>query len=585
MVLCILFVYRDVGKCEFIGFDDDLYVSENVYVQQGLTLSGVKWAFTAQHASTWQPLVWLSYMAESQMLHHDLRPALFHWTNLLLHIANSILLFLLLSKATSCFWESFFVASLFALHPLHVESVVWVAERKDVLSTFFWMLTLWFYTKYTRRPGVVVYALFVVALAMGLMAKPMLVTIPFVMILMDYWPLRRMQKGIGFIVTEKIPLLLPVLASCVITFMVQKKGGSLVSFDQVPFIVRLADAPVFYVNYIVKMFRPWPLAVLYPHPGMYPLWRIAGSVALLCFVSIVVLQRRRKEPYLLTGWLWYLGTMVPVIGLIQIGLHGMADRFAYIPLVGLYIMIAWPVGNIVRQRNVSPKYVIVAVIMVLSALAAITHVQVRYWKDNITLFSHAVNVTKNNWAMHNCLGAAMERAGDMDAALGEFAIAAQINPTRPRIFYNMGCVLQRTGKVDASVVAYQKALDIDDKYLKARFNSGCALEQLGRYAEAIAQYEEVLKLDAGHIMAYNNLGNVCSKQGLLEDAAKHYESALLIDPGYVNARYNLGVVLFRMQRLGEAVEQFKEVVRRQPGHASALENIGIILQRMKKTND
>lgn len=584
VVIAVLSVYRHAGECEFIGFDDDLYVSENHYVQQGLSVESLKWAFTATHASTWQPLVWLSYMVESQILGHEITPGLFHWTNLLLHAGNTVLLFYLLYLMTGLFWPSFFVCTLFGLHPVHVESVVWVAERKDVLSTLFWLLTLIFYVRYTRAVSVSKYIAFTLFFTLGLMAKPMLVTIPIIMLILDYWPLDRSDLGVKRLLAEKIPLLLPVAISCVITVIVQKAGGSVASLDDVPALVRFANVPVFYSEYIFKLFWPNPLAVLYLHPGMPSLYECMLAILFLTAISISVVKCIKSYPFLVAGWLWFIVTMFPVIGLISFGLHGIADRFLYIPAIGIYIMIAWSGMHMALSiKNKTYQYLLFFLpVIVIVALAYMTSRQIRLWQSNVTLFSHAISVTPDNWAMHNCLGAALDRQGDTDEALECFEQAVSINTKRPRLFYNLGCALQKKGRIDEAIDAYRSALDMSSTYMKARYNIGVALEQQERFDEALKEYQSVQEADPANLMTYNNMGTVYVKQGRIDKAQKCYLDALDIDPNYLKARYNLGAILFQKGQLKEAAFQFTDILRKQPDHQAARQSLSLVLDKMKQ---
>ncbi len=581
LAISMFSVYSYVGRCEFIGFDDDLYVSENQYVRQGLTLESINWAFTASHASTWQPIVWLSYMIESHIQGHQITPALFHWTNLVLHVVNAGLLLYLLYLATGSFWPSVFVSAVFAMHPVHVESVVWVAERKDVLSTLFWMLSLIFYVRYTNVPSRGRYILFTSMFVLGLMAKPMLVTIPLVMLLLDYWPLKRGELGLTSLLLEKAPLLVPAFISAVITVAVQKTGGSVVSLDELSILSRILNVPVFYSMYILKLFWPADLAVLYLHPGMPPLYAILFGVLFLAFVTALAVRYMKSCPFLLIGWLWYLVTMLPVIGVISFGLHGIADRFLYIPAIGIYMMVAWGVAEFVAFKKSGTLFSFVCglSIALIAGLGYMTNCQVRLWKDNITLFTHAINVTKDNWAMRNCLGAARERKGDLKGALTEFRTAAEINPRRPRIFYNIGCTLQKQGAINDAVEAYIHALKLSDSFFKARYNLGVAYEHQRRFDEALEEYTKVLEAEPEHLMAYNNMGTVYTKQGRLDLALNCYQDVLAIEPDYIKAEYNLGAILFQLGRYKEAAVQFSEILQKQPDNTAARQNLVLCLNK------
>jgi len=361
LVLTTIVVYFQVGQFEFLDYDDNLYVTENHAVKAGLSQKGLRWAFKAIYVANWHPLTWASHMVDVQL--YGLNPGAHHFTNVLFHILNAILLFHFFRKITGTLWRSAFVAALFALHPLHVESVAWIAGRKDVLSTFFWLVTMLSYTGYVKQPTIWRYLPVMTFFALGLMVKPMVVTLPFVLLLLDYWPFGRLtihqlgdnrgsgcQKKIFFrLVIEKIPLFILTIASCIVTFMVQSKGGAVESLIRFPLTDRMTNALVSYARYVLKMIWPSHLAVFYPHPGIWPLWQFAGAILFLALIFILVIKTYRKKPYLMVGWLWYIGTLVPVIGLVQVGKQAMADRYTYIPLIGLFVMIAWGAEELLKR--------------------------------------------------------------------------------------------------------------------------------------------------------------------------------------------------------------------------------------------
>ena len=411
LVMATLAVYWQVQNFDFVNFHDDDYVYENRHVKEGLTLESVTWAFTTIHAGNWHPLTWLSHMLDSHV--YGMNSGRHHLTNLLFHIANTLLMFMVFRKMTDSLWQSGFVAGLFALHPLHVESVAWVSERKDVLSTFFWMLTKWSYIWYVEHPVVRRYILVVLFFALGLMSKPMLVTLPFVLLLLDFYPLNRFQfqqsdgsanaqqKSIALrLILEKTPLFVLVAMSSAITFYAQKHGGAVASLKVIPLKARVANALVSYANYIGKMVYPSKLTVLYPHPGMLPWWKIAGACFLLVSISFLAIRVVKQSPYFAMGWLWYLGTLVPVIGLVQVGSQSMADRYTYVPLIGIFIIIAWGIPELVAQWRYRKIWLATLATVILTILMAMTWKQVGYWKNSITLFEHTLKVTTNNALPH-----------------------------------------------------------------------------------------------------------------------------------------------------------------------------------------
>ncbi|HEV8132234.1 MAG TPA: tetratricopeptide repeat protein [Acidobacteriota bacterium] len=495
----------------FIEYDDDLYVTQNRHVQAGPTGDTLKWAFTTTEGANWHPLTWISHALDCRFF--GLNPKGHHLTNLLFHLANTLLLFVALSSMTGSLWRSAFVAALFAVHPLHVESVAWVAERKDVLSTLFWILTLAAYNHYVRQPSTARYLLVVLTFVMGLMAKPMLVTLPLVLLLLDFWPLRRMSQprlqtaGVtespAKLVAEKLPLCCISIASSIITYLAQRKEGAVGSLEQLPLSERFGNALVSYVQYIQKAVWPSRLAVFYPHPASsLPIWQVAGSFLLLAAITALVFYSARRQPYLVTGWFWFLGTLVPVLGLIQVGQQAMADRYTYVPLIGLFIAVAWGVPELLAEFRQRKLLLGIAAVLVVLALATVTHVQAGYWRDTLMLFDHAIQVVPSNYLAHNNLGVVLHRLGYLDAAISEFSASLRIKPgyrlardNYAKAHYNLGVVLALEGKVDQAIVHYSEALRIEPRYSKAHLQLGEAMAKQGRMDEAWKEYEILKTLD------------------------------------------------------------------------------------------
>ena len=468
LALATLAVYAQVFTCDFINFDDNLYVTDNSHIQSGLTWQGIKWAFTTNQAYNWHPLVWISHILDCQL--YGLNPIGHHLTNLIFHIINTLLLFLVFKNMTGQIWPSAFVAALFALHPLHVESVAWVSERKDVLSTFFWLLTMWFYIRYVRRKTFATYLPVMISLALGLMAKQMLVTLPFVLLLLDYWPLNRFGqnqpkgrdkktiKTASFLYCfkEKIPLLILSAIASLVVLLVQSEA-TLVKL--IPFKYRLGNALVAYAKYIIKMFWPARLGILYPHPGSeLPVWQVMTAVCMLLFISIAVILAGRRHKYLAVGWFWFLGTLVPVIGLVQVGLQGMADRYTYVPLIGLFIILAWGAADIFGKLRYKTTVLSIAAIVILSALSTLTWLQVGHWQNSFTLFEHTVAVTTNNDLMHFNLGSMYLREGKTDEAIKHYTESVRIKPDQPTIHNNLAILFGRQGKYDKAIESYRQVL-------------------------------------------------------------------------------------------------------------------------------
>jgi tetratricopeptide (TPR) repeat protein len=510
-----LAVYFQVHSFAFINLDDPAYVSGNQNVQAGVTLKTIKWALGTGLCSNWHPLTWLSLMLDSQLL--GFNPAVFHLVNVFFHIANALLLFLVLKQMTNSLWQSAFVAALFALHPLHVESVAWVSERKDVLSTFFWLLTMAAYLRYVKKPGAGGYLLIMVVFALGLMAKPMLVTLPFVLLLLDYWPLNRISRFspqiIYRLVWEKVPLLALAAGSSVITFFVQHNSQAVVTLTMFPIKYRLLGVFVSYAEYIEKMFWPVKLAFFYPNPGQEVsiLYAVMSAIFLLA-VTILILLFSKNHRYLITGWFWYIGTLVPVIGIVQVGSQAIADRYSYITLTGLFIIIAWGMGELSAKWQYRKIALQISAYTVLCALASITYIQTGYWKNTLTLSEHAVKVTKDNYLAYFSAIPYLREQGRMEDAVQFSYEAVKIQPDNPDALQNMGlslCYANRTGEA----IAYlEKALQIQPQNSAIHNNLGIALGSQRRYDEAIVHFKKALQIDPNSTDAKNNLNIALTKK-------------------------------------------------------------------------
>jgi Flp pilus assembly protein TadD len=563
LIAIILITYWPMQYFEFANYDDDIYVTENIHVCSGLTKDSVIWAFTTMDAGFWHPLTWLSLMFDYELYRSN--PTGYHWTNVLFHIANTLLLFLALNRMTGAIWRSGFVAALFAVHPLHVESVAWIAERKDVLSTFFWMLTMYAYAIYVERPGVWKYVLVFISFSLGLMAKPMLVTLPCVLLLLDYWPLHRFEfiKSTGnfvdvekhspftdkkffsttHLILEKVPLFVLVIIVSIATYIAEQKLGALGLQEIFPFTARLANALISYTAYIWKMIWPVHLSVYYPHPGNWPLTYLIVSFLILIIITAVAMRTLKTHPYFAVGWLWYLGCLVPVIGLIQVGSHAMADRYTYIPLTGLFIIVAWGVPDILRQWR--HKRLILSILsgLVLVSLIMCTTVQVKYWENGISLFQHAVNMTGDNGIILNNFGNALARKGRIEEAISQYTKAINLQPNNAEAYNNLGKVLTIQGKYNEAINEYKKVIILKPRHIKAYFNIGVAYSELGNYQEAIFYYLEALKIKADFVAAYNNLGIAYARMGDIDQAILHFQKALAIFPNYESAKNNLRIAI------------------------------------------
>ncbi|HVO85319.1 MAG TPA: tetratricopeptide repeat protein [Syntrophobacteria bacterium] len=583
-------VFWQVGSHDFIAFDDPEYVIDNPMVRAGLTLQGLKWAFSTFAAANWHPLTWLSHMLDCELF--GLNPGRHHLASLFFHLLNTLLLFLVLVKMTTALWRSAVVAALFAIHPLHVESVAWIAERKDVLSTSFWMLTLWAYSRYAEKPGRTSYLVALILYALGLMAKPMLVTLPFVLILLDYWPLGRWPTGglvheprqhggrVASLFREKTPFILLAALSSTVTLIAQWQGGAVSPTEIIPLGVRLCNALVAYLLYLVKMVWPVGLAVFYPHPGpSLPLWLVLLAILVLVGVTLWVLRAGTGQPYLVTGWLWYLGTLLPVIGLIQVGDQAMADRYSYIPLIGPFMMISWGLPALAARWRLPRILLPILTATALSALLCVSWVQVRHWRDSVTLFAHTLSVTTNNSRMHNNLANVLARQGKIEEALTHYEEALVIQPNAPQAQSNLGAVLVSMGRVEEGIGHYREALRLDPNLAAVHNNLGVVLAEQGKSEEALRHYLKAIELRPDYAEAHNNLGNLLADHGKLAEAVARFQEALRLQPFYPDAYNNLGVALARQDRLREAIPHFERALELQPDFEQARRNLATALQQ------
>ncbi len=551
LTLATTVVFCQVCTYDFVNYDDPLYVYENPNIQAGITLKTIKWAFTTSHVSNWHPLTWLSHMLDWRLFGYN--PAGHHLTNLVFHIANTLLLFIVLKRMTNTLWPSAFVAALFALHPLHVESVTWVSERKDVLSTFFWMLTMWAYVRFVSRPKIASYLLVALFLALGLMAKPMLVTLPFVLLLLDYWPLDRFSLTVGpkcrnahtkyslsYLLIEKCPLFAMALISCIVTFIAQKKGGAVVTTEYYNFSVRLANAFISYLQYINKMIWPARLAIFYPHPGRdVSILNAVISAVLLLTVTILIFRFARDHRYLVTGWLWYLGTLVPVVGLIQVGAQAMADRYSYITLTGLFIIIAFGLPDLLAKWRYKKVALVSSALLIILAISICTHFQIQYWRNSLTIFQHAIDVTEDNYVAHFCIAKSLREQGRFDEAVSECQKCLQVTPYDPYALNALGVVFSQQGKFDEAVKYFTEALRIKPDFAAAYTNIGYALALQGNLDEATVHLTEALRLDPHFAQAHYYLGQTLVQRGKINETITHFEEALRLNPDWVEPMNDL----------------------------------------------
>ena len=611
LALVTLAVYLPALHHGFLDYDDQQYVTDNPRVQAGLTWTGLVWAF-GFHAGNWHPLAWLSHMADCQL--YGARAGGHHLTNVLLHVASTLLLFAVLNRmmglrrndpqqpgdstsrkidkpanavitATApqagAMWRSAAVAALFAWHPLHVESVAWVAERKDVLCAFFWMLTLWFYVRHAAQPSVGRYLLALGSFVLCLMAKPMGVTLPFVLLLLDYWPLKRftiydLRFTIFRLVREKIPFLILSLAACVLTLRAQELA--IVSTAGLPVSARAAHVLAAYNHYLVAMFVPRHLAVFYPYQIQLPTLTIACAVIVPALITFLAITNLRRRPYLMVGWLWYLGTLTPVIGLVQVGDQAWADRYTYLPLIGLFVPLVWFTCEIIKSRMVLAGLSV----CVAAGLIAATSVQLSYWKDSRTLFEHTTKVTQRNYLAITLLGSLLAKEHKYDEAMAYYQTALRYQPDFPEAHFFLGDALDEQGKLDAAIAEYQKALWFKPTQEQTHIFMGIALAKQKKYDEAMAHYTAALKLDPDSAVAQNNLARILHTLGRLDEAVQHYHAALEIDPKLALAHNNLGILLIQEGNLTNGTVQLREALRLNPTNAETQLNLASALNQQQQ---
>lgn len=572
LIILTLIVFQGVLHHDFITTDDHIYIVSNPHVTAGLSLRGIAWAFTTWTAANWHPLTWMSHMLDCSL--YGMNPAGHHATSLLIHLANVLLLFLLLLRMTGNTWRSAVVAALFAIHPLHVESVAWAAERKDVLSAFFWMLTMWAYVLYTERPVPAKYALILLTFALGLMSKPVLVTLPFALLLLDYWPLGRYPKRRwSSLVWEKVPLFGLAGASGLITCIAQQKGEALVSLQNLPMGVRIANASVSYVTYLCKTFWPSNLAIMYPHPqATLPSWQVIGSALVLALLTLLVLKGRSR-PYVTVGWLWYLGILAPMIGLIQVGGQAMADRYTYIPLIGLFIIITWGIAE--WKRWVSVKAVIACMIIIALGIAA--GIQVGYWKDAYTVFLHADQVTANNYLANSELGNVLRARGRLDEAAQRYRKALEILPRYEMAHLGLGIVLARQGRFDEAADNLREAIAIRPDYAEAHFVLAACLAGARDPEGAAKEYAEVIRLSPNGPDPYMRLADISLRLNKPDAAISAYRGYLKLAPDDAAIHYKLAMLLIGKGDMAGARDELEHVVRLKPDDVVAQYNLGLIL--------
>jgi len=555
LIVTSVIAFSPVAANEFINFDDNGYITENVRVQQGITLQNVQWALTTTYFSYWHPLTWLSHMLDWHLF--GANASGHHLMSLFLHIGSVIFLFLFLYKTTNHIWPAAFAAALFSLHPLRVESVAWASERKDVLNIFFTVLCFYAYAFYADEKKVSRYVLCMLFFVLAVMSKPMAVTLPFVLLLLDYWPLNRWgnpyhentKKGFSSVIkliVEKIPFFCVSLAASAGAIWAQSKEGTVASLDNVPFMIRTSNAIVAYVSYLGKLLWPVNLAVFYPYEYVLPPWKILFSAAVILVITLIVMYYIRKKPFLFVGWYIYLGTLVPVIGLVQVGSQAMADRYTYVPSLGITFVLAWGIPSIIENQKLRKRFLAPVAVIFLSLLMLLTWQQCHYWKNSVTVFIHAISVTKNNALAHNQLGLAFYEQGRDREALYHFDKTILLQPAQDSAYNNRGAIYLKYGRTEQALQDFNKTLAVNPHYVKAYNNRANLYIQERQYRLAMEDLNEAIRLQPDYVLAYFNRGLLSAGLGDYQKAIHDFDSVTMLNANHVYAYHNRASLYFNM---------------------------------------
>ncbi|HEX4121671.1 MAG TPA: tetratricopeptide repeat protein [Verrucomicrobiae bacterium] len=589
LAIVTIAVFSQAVRFQFTTYDDPDFITANPTVQAGLTLKGLKWAWHSEVARNWHPITMLTHMLDCQLF--GVSPWWPHLENILLHAANAVLLFHLLKRMTGALWCSALVAALFALHPLHVESVAWIAERKDVLSTLFWFLTTFAYVRYVEISKLKFYILALVLFAVGLMCKPMLVTVPFALLLLDYWPLARLKR-VKFprLVLEKVPFILLSAADCVVTYSIQQQGGSVQSVNNLSMSFRIGNAFVSYARYIGKMIWPQNLAALYLRSGNWTALEVALAVALLLVLSAIAIWQSRRRPWLAVGWFWYVGTLVPVIGIVQAGMQTMADRYTYVPLIGLFIIVSWGGCELVKTLNL-PAFAPGLSAAALVVCVVLTWHQITFWRNSETLFTRMIDVTPNNYMAHYDLGNFYSRAGNTNAAVTNYEAALAEEPNYADAHNNLGGILLDAKQYDEALHHYRAAVRTNPDFLRyfnlanALADAASARHDATGFAEAVATYRRALQLNPDSSQAHHNLGLTWQAQGSNTEAIAEFSEAARLDPKLMDSLNTLAINCAMQNQMPDAERAFREIIRLRPNDSGAYENLGNALAAQNKPED
>ncbi len=579
-----LAVYWQVNRFDFVNFDDYLMVTENYRIQSSINQDTLRWAFTTNHADLWSPLLWVSFLLDYQL--YGLNAGGYHVTNLILHILSALLLFWLFNRMTKAIWPSAFVAAVFALHPLHVESVAWITERKDVLSAFFWMLTLCLYAFYTEKPVLKRYLLVLFSFICALMSKSMVITLPAIMVLLDYWPLNRFepQKSKSNLILwqlkEKAPFFILSAIFAIVTFYIQYYFPSVQNDNSAhhPLHLRLANASVSFVTYLEKTFWPHDMAAFYPFVANVQAWKVIGSLLLILAITAFVIIMIKRMPYLIVGWLWFSITILPVIKILQIGKDAMADRYHYLPSIGIAIMVAWGIPWLFHFENLRKKILAPAAVIFLTIMTILAWLQCSYWRNSVALFNHALKVTHNNYVAHNCLALASFEGGKTEEIIKHFDISIQLQPDNFMAYNGRGMIYSKIGQYNEAIEDYNKAININPKYyyiFKAYNNIGIAYAQQGQYKEAINDFNKAIALKPGYSDAYYNRGVAYANMGRYQQAIEDYNKSIMLKPGYTEAYYNRGVACTNLGEYQSAIDNYDKAIHLKLDYVDAYYNRGI----------
>lgn len=595
--VAIFAVYWQVGQHSFIIYDDPLYVTDNLHVQKGFNLTNLGWAFANTDAANWHPVTWISHMLDVQLF--GLNAGGHHLINVLLHSINSIFLFTLLLKWTGRFWSCWVIALIFAMHPLHVESVAWISERKDVLFAFFWLATLYFYTRYTEDNSTRHYLLAIIFFLFGIMSKSMIVTLPIIFFLVDYWPLNRIgnpAEQSGFILVnqsillkrlflEKVPFLIGSLIIGLVTIEAQKSGGAVGSLETYSCYIRLGNALVAYCKYMIQTIWPLNLAVFYPHPSSLPMGQVIASLTVLILITVSVIVSRQNRPWLLVGWFWFLITLLPVIGLIQVGQQALADRYMYIPIIGLLLIIVWGMEDIFTYLTQNKQILFIIVPLAIIGLAAVSWLQLSHWRSSVALFKRSIEVAGENQYACNALGNALTLQGDIEQAIVKYRRALEIDPDYAKAHYNLGHAMDVTGRPKKAIQHLRRAIDLKPDYAAAHNYLGYLLTRSGADMEAITHFLKALESKPNFSAAHLNLGNAYARRDNFNIAMQHYYQAIRFNPRFIEAYTQLGIALIQVGRRDDAAACFRTALKLTPGDKKVIQYLKQILSTKSSRNE